>query len=96
MRRHDNPDGEPAILPMSGFWIGFFETILVFVFVIERQYVALAIIVAAKQFFGGRSDVTEARRIRYDLASLINMSVAVVFALIARFWISHALWVYMV
>ena len=83
------------LLPISGFWTGVFETILIFVFVIEREYTGLAILVAAKQFLAPRDGVTEQVRIRYRLGSLISAAVAVIFALIARMWVSHFLWVLM-
>lgn len=81
--------------PTAGFWIGFFETVLIFVFVIEREYTGLALIVAATQFLGPREAATEDGRVRYRLASLVTTSVAVIFALIARIWVSHFLWVLM-
>jgi hypothetical protein len=81
--------------PTTGFWIGFFETVLVFVFVLERDLTALAIVAAAKQFLGPRQDATEQDRIRYRLGSLMSVAVAVVFALVARMWVSHLLWVLM-
>ena len=81
--------------PTTGFWIGFFETVLVFVFVLERDLTALAIVAAAKQFLGPRQDATEQDRVRYRLGSLMSVAVAVVFALIARMWVSHMLWVLM-
>jgi hypothetical protein len=88
-RRAGTGDGSR---PGHGFWIGFLETIFVFVFVIEREYAGLAILVAAKQLFGHRMDVPGTERSRYHLASLLNMAVAVVFALIARFWLSQVFW----
>jgi hypothetical protein len=81
--------------PTTGFWIGFFETILVFVFVLEREMTALAIIAAAKQFLGPREGATEQDRIRYRLGSLMSIAIATVFAVIARAWVSHLLWVLM-
>ncbi|MFH1313940.1 MAG: hypothetical protein ABIJ00_12045 [Candidatus Eisenbacteria bacterium] len=81
--------------PTTGFWIGFFETILVFAFVLEREMTGLAIIVAAKQFLGPRTDTTEQDRIRYRLGSLMSVAIAVIFAIIARAWVSHLLWVLM-
>ena len=44
-------------LPSLGFWIGFFETIPVLVFVIEREYTAVALLLAAKLLMG-KSAVT--------------------------------------
>jgi hypothetical protein len=78
--------------PGYGFWIGFLETIFVFVFVLEREYAGLAILVAAKQLLGHRKEEAGTERSRYQLASLVNMTTAVVFALIARFWISRVFW----
>jgi hypothetical protein len=90
LRRPAPPGDEPHA--GHGFWIGFLETIFVFVFVIEREYAGLAILVAAKQFLAHRKDATAGARSHYHLASLINMAVAVIFALIARFWISQVFW----
>ena len=83
------PESEQKHFPSSGLWVGFFESILIFVFVIEREYSALAIVFAAKQFLGPPKTVTDATRLYYHLGSLINLAVAVVFAIIARVWISQ-------
>ncbi|MCK5915094.1 MAG: hypothetical protein KAG92_03060 [Deltaproteobacteria bacterium] len=42
--------GENKGLRSLGFWIGFFETLLIFVFVAQDEYGALAIVMAAKEF----------------------------------------------
>jgi hypothetical protein len=34
----------------TGFWIGFFEMLLIFVFVMLKEFSAIAIIFAAKEF----------------------------------------------
>jgi len=66
----------------TGFWIGFFETLLVFVFVYEGEYGALAIIIGAKEFV--RKEQIQKNPTYYLLGTLVNVSVALVFALIAR------------
>ena len=66
----------------TGFWIGFFETLLVFVFVYEGQYSSLAIIIGAKQFV--RKEKIEQNPSYYLLGTLINVSVALIFALVAK------------
>jgi hypothetical protein len=66
----------------SGFWVGFLETFLVFVFVYEREYSALAIIFAAKQFVR-KADI-EREPHYYLLGTLVNLATAMLFALVAR------------
>ncbi len=66
----------------SGFWIGFFETLLVFTFVCQEQYGALAIIIGAKQIV--RKEKIEENPSYYLLGTLVNVSIALLFALIAR------------
>lgn len=56
---------------------GFCETLLVFVFVYERDYGALAIIIAAKEFV--RREKIQQNPSYYLLGTLINLSVALVF-----------------
>lgn len=66
----------------TGFWIGFFETLLVFVFVYESEYGALAIIIGAKEFV--RKEKIQKNPSYYLLGTLINVSIALLFALLAR------------
>lgn len=66
----------------TGLWIGLFETILIFVLVFEREYGALAIIVAAKEFV--RKSKVEQDPTYYLLGTLSNLGVATLFALLAR------------
>jgi hypothetical protein len=74
---------EPPRRPwMTGFLIGLFETILIFVFVIEAEYSALAIIVAAKQYV--RKDDIKDDPEYYLLGTMCNLAIAVLFALVAR------------
>ena len=66
----------------NGLWIGVCETVLVFVFVFESQYGALAIIMAAKEFV--RREKIEKNPAYYLLGTLINLATAILFALLAR------------
>jgi hypothetical protein len=66
----------------TGLWIGLFETILIFVFVFEREYGALAIIIAAKEFV--RKEKVQQDPTYYLLGTLGNLAVATLFALLAR------------
>jgi hypothetical protein len=76
-------------LPSTGFWIGFFETIPTFVFVIEREYTAVAILIAAKLLMG--KVLMTGRPAHYYTATLCNFSVAILFAILARIWMSKFL-----
>ena len=66
----------------TGLWIGLFETILIFVFVFEQEYGALAIIIAAKEFV--RKEKVQQDPTYYLLGTLGNLAVATLFALLAR------------
>lgn len=74
--------GKVLDLASNGFWIGLFETFLVFVFVYEREYGALAIIIAAKEFV--RRGKIEQEPSYYLLGTFVNLTTAMVFALLAR------------
>ncbi|MFQ6113460.1 MAG: hypothetical protein ACE5NG_05140 [bacterium] len=68
-------------LKSTGFWIGFCETLLIFAFVYAHELGGLAIIIGAKEF-------VRKEKIREDpsyflLGTLINTSLALIFALIA-------------
>jgi hypothetical protein len=73
-----------APLPSSGFWIGFFETIPTFVFVIEREYTAVALLLAAKLLIG--KDLMAGRPVHYYAGTICNFSIAILFAILARAW----------
>jgi hypothetical protein len=85
------PDGDKDLkpLPSTGFWIGFFETIPTLIFVIEREYTAVAILLGAKlligKFLGSR------RPTHYLVGTLCNFSVAMLFGILARLWMSKFL-----
>lgn len=66
----------------TGFWIGFCETLLVFVLVYQVEYGALAIIIGAKEFV--RREKIQEQPSYYLLGTLVNLSVAVLFALLAK------------
>ena len=88
---------EKSCLPLSGFWIGFFETILIFVFVLEQEYIPVALLVGAKMLVGARTGArAEAASARFLLGSLTNASVAVLFALVARVWTTKLLMIMLV
>ena len=76
-------------LPSTGFWIGFFETIPTFIFVIERDYTAAAILLAAKLLMG--KTLMTGRPTHYLIGTLCNFSVAILFGVLARIWMSKFL-----
>jgi hypothetical protein len=80
------PDGSESLepLPTAGFWMGFFETIPTFVFVIEREYTAVAILMAAKLLMG--RELITGRPVHFYVGTLCNFSIAILFAMIARAW----------
>jgi hypothetical protein len=57
-----------------GFWIGFFEHVIIFVFVLNKEFSALAIIFGAKEFV--RKDEIKANPAYYLLGTLINFGIA--------------------
>jgi hypothetical protein len=69
-------------LRSTGFWIGFFETLLVFILVVQSEFSALAIIIGAKEFV--RKDQIVENPSYYLLGTLVNLSVAVLSVLAAR------------
>jgi len=69
-------------LRSTGFWIGFFETLLVFVLVFQAEFSALAIIIGAKEFV--RKDQIVDNPSYYLLGTLVNLSVAVLSVLAAK------------
>lgn len=92
------PDGEGAKrLPDSatdrvfdfratGFWIGFCETLLIFVLVYAGEFSALAIIIGAKEFV--RKEKISADPSYYLLGTLANLSIAVLFALASQWLVA--------
>jgi hypothetical protein len=66
----------------TGLWIGFCETLLVFVLVYKGEFSALAIIIGAKEFV--RKEKIQQNPSYYLLGTLINLSVSVLFALVAK------------
>ena len=71
----------------TGFWIGFCETLLVFAFVYAGEYGALAIIMGAKGIV--RKENIQENPSYYLLGNLINVSVALVFAVTAKTLITN-------
>ena len=71
----------------AGFWIGFFETLLIFCFVNAGEYSAIAIIIGAKEFV--RKDQIKSNPAFYLLGTLMNVGIAVLFAAIAVKWSAH-------
>ena len=80
---------EAKPLPSTGFWIGFFETIPILIFVVEREYTAVAILLAAKLLMG--RNLAQGRPTHYVIATLCNFSVAILFGILARIWMSKFL-----
>ena len=79
----DDSEGlEP--LPTAGFWMGFFESIPTFVFVIEREYTAVAILMAAKLLMG--KELMTGRPVHFYVGTVCNFSIAILFAMLARAW----------
>ncbi|MFQ5865252.1 MAG: hypothetical protein ACE5IW_08510 [bacterium] len=74
---------EPAVfdLKSTGFWIGFCETLLIFAFVYAEELGGLAIIIGAKEFV--RKEKIREYPSYFLLGTLINFSIALIFALIA-------------
>jgi hypothetical protein len=76
-------------LPSTGFWIGFFETIPVLIFVVEREYTAVAILLAAKLLMG--KTLMRGHPTHYLVGTLCNFSIAILFGILARLWMSKFL-----
>lgn len=57
-----------------GFWIGFCETLIIFMLVSANQYGALAIILGAKEFV--RKEKIQENASYYLLGTLVNFAVA--------------------
>jgi hypothetical protein len=89
LARDLDADDEPKPLPSRGFWIGFFETVPVLIFVIEREYTAVAILLAAKLLMGKM--LIRGRPTHYLVGTLCNFSVAILFGILARLWMSKFL-----
>ena len=85
------PDAGEDLKPRSstGFWIGFFETIPTFIFVVEREYTAVAILLAAKLLIG--KTLMTGRPTHYLIGTLCNFSIAMLFGILARIWMSKFL-----
>lgn len=80
---------DPKPLPSTGFVVGFFETIPTLIFVIEREYTAVAILLAAKLLMG--KTLMRGRPTHYLIGTLCNFSVAILFGVLARIWMSKFL-----
>ncbi len=59
-----------------GFWIGFFEHVIIFVFLMNNEFSALAIIFGAKEFV--RKEEIKANPAYYLLGTLINFGIALI------------------
>jgi hypothetical protein len=84
LRKGPGEAGVQAPLPSTGFWMGFFETIPTFIFVIEREYTAVALLIAAKLLMG--RELMTGRPAHYYVGTVCNFSIAILFAIIARAW----------
>ena len=65
-----------------GFWIGLFEILIIFSFVLNKEFSALAIIFGAKEFV--RKDEIKVDPAYYLLGTLINFGVALIFVQFAK------------
>jgi len=82
LRSFRAPDSaSPRGTPSLGFWIGFFETILIFILVFQDEFGALAIVFAAKELV--QRDKISKDPGYYLLGTLANVSIACLFALLA-------------
>ena len=64
-----------------GFWIGFFETMIIFVFVMNKEFSGLALIFGAKEFV--RKEEIKKDPAYYLLGTLINLGISLVIIEIA-------------
>ena len=69
----------------TGFWIGFFEMLLIFVFVMHKEFSAIAIIFAAKEFV--RKEKIADNPTYYLLGTLINLGIGIVVSSVLRFYL---------
>lgn len=79
-------EGKIARTPVNwprdlGFWIGFFETLIIFIFVANNEYSGLAIIFAAKEFV--RKEEIKKDPVYYLLGTMINFGISLLMAEIA-------------
>ena len=65
-----------------GTWIGFCETFLIIIFILAKQYTAIALLFTAKVLV--RADKIRERPSYYLLGTLLNFSFAVFFGVLAR------------
>lgn len=72
----------------AGFWIGLCEHFLIVTFIILGEYAAFALIIAAKEIV--RTEKIKTRPNYYLLGTLLSISFAVLFGLIARLLIQAA------
>lgn len=66
----------------TGLWIGLCEVFLIFILVFADAFSALAIIIGAKQFV--RNEKIKENPSYYLLGTLANLSIAIMFALLAK------------
>jgi hypothetical protein len=89
LAREPDSGGDLQPLPSTGFWIGFFETVPTLIFVVEREYTAVALLLAAKLLIG--KTLMTGRPTHYVVGTLCNFSVAILFGILARLWMSKFL-----
>ena len=87
--RPGGADEDTGMTPPVDFLIRFFETALVFVFVIEREYTALAVLIAADLLVRKQRGAEDP--VHHLLGPLCTFTVATIFAVIARAWMSKYL-----
>lgn len=66
----------------AGFWIGFCETLIIFLLAAVGEYGALAIILGAKEFV--RKQKIEAMASYYLLGTLVNLAIALLMVRLAQ------------
>jgi len=59
-----------------GFWIGFFETLIIFVFVVNKEFSGLALIFGAKEFVRKEEIIKDPAY--YLLGTIINLGISLV------------------
>lgn len=69
-------DKRKGLLHDTGFWIGFFEHIIIFIFVANKEFSALAIIFGAKEFVR-KEDIVK-NPAYYLLGTLLNFGIALI------------------
>ena len=79
----ESSKGSPLFdIKSTGFWIGFCETLLIFILVYKNEFSALAIIFAAKEFV--RKEKIIENPSYYLLGTFVNVALAMLFAVLSQ------------